>query len=667
MITKKEYGYFVPRRMASWWCTLEDILWPEKKIADKIRRRAEGFAKANIDTAINFGFHARFDFSNYFGQLHGYYANVCDELHRYGIKFMDHYSCNIVERPRNEEEYRKLHASHRHHILLHHDPAAAEYAQYAGTRFQDICEADVRDGSRGYSWNYQTELFCHNNPAFREMHSKYLKRLLSEVPVDGFQIDDMCDYGFLATCGCEYCRDRFRRDYGYEIPPFEDKGFWGDTSGGSYSWGNYENEAFRAWLQMKTDSTAEHVKMIKGLVDDKPLMTCCSSTGPMILNAVALDLEKMVGSLDLLMLENCGFSVDSVNWCRMDAEALQQKDIAEKMGHVPTIALSYTIFEKGGYLGWCLSRFWGVGNWSSTLTGRLADEPVNAMEIHEIIEPVYNWEKNNSDLDYMNGTDIAEVRLASNRLCRINGWRDDEGLEHWDRVSEWSEVLLEHNLGYRFVRSDELSDADLLNEENTPVILDGLGCVSDEQFMAIKKYLENGGKAWLKLPFGTHDGKGNKRSIPLSEELMSENYENLLFLGSESRTQALERFIEEGYIVPRIRQVSGDKRWTARLRLHPEGTVLHLLNRALEAVPHPELVSSEGGNKVLLDIKSSVTDNMPEFVLDFNGVGKPWESAAAASPEIGSDRRAVKIERLSGTEIKVKIDLAGIDIYAVVQ
>lgn len=25
----KECGYFVPRRAASWWCTLEDILWPE--------------------------------------------------------------------------------------------------------------------------------------------------------------------------------------------------------------------------------------------------------------------------------------------------------------------------------------------------------------------------------------------------------------------------------------------------------------------------------------------------------------------------------------------------------------------------------------------------------------------------------------------------------------
>src|SRR5579862_7930008 len=62
---------FIPNRMASWWCDIGDLLWPEKSVIDKIRRRADGFAKAGIDTAINFGFHNRFDFANYFGQLHG--------------------------------------------------------------------------------------------------------------------------------------------------------------------------------------------------------------------------------------------------------------------------------------------------------------------------------------------------------------------------------------------------------------------------------------------------------------------------------------------------------------------------------------------------------------------------------------------------------------------
>lgn len=84
---------FVPNRVTSWWSNIEDLQWPQKKIVDKIRSRAEAFAEAEIDTAINFGFHVRFDFADYLGQLHGYYANMCEELHIQDINFMDYYSC----------------------------------------------------------------------------------------------------------------------------------------------------------------------------------------------------------------------------------------------------------------------------------------------------------------------------------------------------------------------------------------------------------------------------------------------------------------------------------------------------------------------------------------------------------------------------------------------
>ena len=35
---------FIPNRAASWWCTIEDLQWPQKQITDKIKRRAEGFS-----------------------------------------------------------------------------------------------------------------------------------------------------------------------------------------------------------------------------------------------------------------------------------------------------------------------------------------------------------------------------------------------------------------------------------------------------------------------------------------------------------------------------------------------------------------------------------------------------------------------------------------------
>ncbi len=655
---------FVPIRAASWWCNIEDLLWGQKKIVDKIKRRAEAFANAKIDTAINYGFHIRFDFSNYFGHLNGYYANVCEELHQYDIKFMDHYSCNHVERPRGEVEFKKLHKGQRHHVLLFHDPVAAEYAQYEGHFFKDICEVDLRDGSRGYAKQYQMEAFCHNNPGFLDMHMKYLQRLMKEVPFDGIEVDDMCDYAGLTTCGCSYCRERFKKEYGQEIPVFGEKYFWGDTTKSMLQWGNYENPVFRDWIRMKIDSAADHVKMIKQVIGDKPLMSCCSSTGPIYLNSIALNLEKLAPHLDLFMLENVGTNINCVDWIKMDAEALQQKDIAQKRGNAPAMALSYTIYEKGGYLGWSLSRFWGVANWSSTHNQRLEEDPADAMETEAIISPYNNWELKNSNLNLMEGRDFVEVRLVSSSYCRDNGWRGADGKEQWDKVKAWSASLVKNNIGYRFVRSMELSDEVVLCRENTPLILDSLGCVSDSQFNALKTYLSKGKAAWLALPFGTHDEKGFKRSVPLSEELLKHKYKNLILIDSVAITDPLEKLIQKGIFHQVIRQISGDAGWAVRIRIHEDNPVIHFMNTALSAVPHPVLKDIPG-IPILNDIESKIKNNNLTYEINTGKI--PLSQLMIISPELGMETRDVDISDAKPGYSTLKVNLEGVKIYAVVQ
>jgi len=656
---------FIPNRVASWWCTLEDLLWPQKKIVDKIKRRAEGFANAKIDTAINFGFHIRFDYSNYFGQLHGYYANVCDELHMRGIQFMDHYSCNHVERPRGESEFRKLHRNHRHHVLLFHDPVAAENASYEGHFFKDICQVDLRDGNRGYAPQYQLEAFCHNNPAFLDMHTKYLQRLVREVPFDAFQIDDMCDYAGLTTCGCKYCRDRFKREYGLELPALDDISFWGDTKIKNVAaWGNYENPAFRNWINMRADSVADHLKIIKGIIKNKSLMTCCSSSGPMSLNAITLNLERMSPHLDVFMLENCGINVKSVSWVRADAEAMHQKDMAHKRGNAPAMACSYTIYEKGGYLGWGLSRFWGVANWSSTLNGRIEEDPEDMMEIEDIVGPLNNWEIKNSNLDYRNGSDLAEVRLVNSRYCRDNGWRGADGYEQWSKAAAWSEKLVRTNIGYRFVRCEELADADALCREHTPLILDGIGCVSDAQFQAVKTYLSKGGTAWLSLPFGTHDEKRCKREMPLSAELLKIKPKNLFLIESVISSDPLAKLIRDGSFKPVIKQLSGDERWAVRIRFHDGKAVFHFMNTALVAVPHPFL-KDYSNNPILKDIDSVSKDN--NLVYELNMTGIALSAMSVKSPELGDDVRNVGIRSTKQGSSTIHVTLDHVKIYAVAQ
>ncbi|MEX2594177.1 MAG: hypothetical protein WD426_15495 [Anditalea sp.] len=656
---------FSPNRAASWWCTIEDLQWSQKEIIDKIKRRAGGFAEAGIDTAINFGFHIRFDFSNYFGQLHGYYANVCEELHKYDIKFMDHYSCNHVERPRDEAEFKKLHRGQRHHVLLFHDPIAAQYAQYEGHRFHDICEVDLLDGRRGYAKQYQMETFCHNNPGFLDMHQKYLARLIKEVPFDGVEVDDMCTYAGLTTCGCTYCRERFKKDYGHEIPAFGDKSFWGDTSKPMLQWGNYENPVFRDWLRMKTDSIVDHVKMVKKTVGDRPLMSCCSSTGPVTLNAISLDLEKMAPHLDFFMLENVGTNVRSVDWIEKDAEAMHQKDIAAKRGNAPAIALSYTIYEQGAYFGWALSRFWGVSNWSSTLNQRLEEDPSDAMEMEDVISPFNKWEIKNSDLNYRDGNDLVEVRLVNSRYCRENGWKDEDGLEHWDRAKAWSEQLVKNNVGYRFLRSEELGDETALSKEKSPLILDGVGCVSAKQYGAIKKYLSKGGIAWLALPFGTHDDKGFKHKNPLSEELLKGKYKNLTIIDSAGRGIPLKKLISDSTFKPVVKQIGGDNRWAARIRTYKNDKwVIHFMNTAIVAVPH-STIKDNAAIPILKEMESRINDNKLEYEINTFGMDLP--NLSVLSPELGEKQRPVELSQTKPGYSSIRVNLENVKTYAVVQ
>ena len=653
---------FVPSRAASWWCTMEDLQWPQQHVVDRIKRRADGFAKAGIDTAINFGFGLRFDFSNYFAQVHGYFANVCEELHKHGIRFMDHYSCNEIERPRNGEEFRKMHQYQRHTVLLYHDPVMARYAQYEGYFFNDLCEVDLRDGSRGYAPQYQFETFCHNNPAFLDMHQKYLRRLLKEVPIDGIEVDDMCNYPGPATCGCKYCRERFKKEYGHDIPPFGEKSFWGDTSKEILEWGNYENPVFRDWLRMKIDAVADHLKMIKATIGEMPLMTCCSNTGPIILNILSLDLERLAPHLDFFMLENVGININNADWMEMDAEALLQKDIAAKKGNAPAMALSYTIYEPGAYFGWALSRFWGVANWSSTLNGRLIEDPADAMEMEDVISRSNSWERQHSQLFYRDGVDLAEVRLVYNRYCKENGWRNAGGKEHWDSVAAWSSQLLKNNVGYRFVRHEELEDATLLGAEKTPLVLDAVGCVSDKQFAAISRYLSRGGHVWLALPFGTHDEKGFARKSPLSDILQKRHYKNLVMVSPAVSGASLEELMRNGLFTPVLKQLKGDRRWAARIRLYKGKPAIHFMNTALQPEPHPT-IKDISGIPVMTKLGSKIQDN--ELQYQVNSAALALAALTVMSPELKDEKRIVQIEKAADAHLTLQVSLEGVNVYAV--
>jgi hypothetical protein len=338
------------------------------------------------------------------------------------------------------------------------------------------------------------------------------------------------------------------------------------------------------------------------------------------------------------------------------------------MGRAPAIALSYSSYDAGAYMGWSFARFWGVSNWASTLVGRLSYDPGDIKETHELMAPCNNWEDRYSPIDPANGEDIYEVRLVNNLLCRENGHKNEAGREHWAKVAAWSKAFIRTNVGYRFVRYTELADSERLMSEDTPLILDNCGVVSDEQYEAIKKFLENGGKVIMALPFGTKDAKGFPRSKPLSEELIKANYPGLTIIDNDLIDETrVKELIEKNIIVPRIRQVEGEATWAVRIRKHGDKLVMHILNRALEAIPHPDLTAAMSSGNILKDIKAVNKGEKVSYIVDISDLTDKWDNLCFMSPETGSVKREVTVEAIDNNKVKITINPKDIILYGIIQ
>jgi len=104
----------------------------------------------------------------------------------------------------------------------------SEGRRLRGYRFNDLRETLIGSGEPTYIDFYAGECLCHNNPNFMEMIRPICGASLMKS-ADGIHQDDMGFYGSFSTCGCQYCREKFHRQFGRELPPLSSRDFWGDT------------------------------------------------------------------------------------------------------------------------------------------------------------------------------------------------------------------------------------------------------------------------------------------------------------------------------------------------------------------------------------------------------------------------------------------------------
>ncbi len=418
-------------RMVSWWIYLDDIMgWPRPELEEKIRRRAELMARNNVNAAIIFGAHFRWDFMPFWGQLHDMLQFVAQELHRHNIRFFDHHSATLVRRFPSVDARRELGRVNNYQLAP--DPEIAAEWTFRGHRLNDWRMISTVDGKQPNP-GYVAEEFCISNPEFIECYCEYVRKLTSEVELDGLSCDDAFFYPRFYACACRYCLGNF----GHALPPASDLNFWG----------NWSNPLFREWIQMRYRQVAVFNRKVREVLPaHMDLTNCCSGSISSSSNETCCTYEEFCHSASVVELEMCGDSIQQDGSLRHLASQLHHLAVAEQFA-LPVFGLGYAYTVPGANHVWALNKFLGAGTWLSSQWSRLGlldRELAKLSEDAVLAEQIFTAEKTFSD--WFEGERMSDVAVLFSRDTRDNygGYMADYGHDY-NRACEW---LFEH--GYDF-------------------------------------------------------------------------------------------------------------------------------------------------------------------------------------------------------------------------
>lgn len=286
-----------PLRMACWWLSLSDLDYPNPETDAKIKRRAKEYAEANVSMVYLFGAHFRFDFIKRLDSLHGLIRAITDACHAYGMMVADHHSVNLIHRYHTEEEREFIMKNSGPHLPLCPSFEEAEDWSYAGHRLNDLRMIDVVTRKPLWHAQYQGEGFCHRNPEFVDMYIQYAKQLIADTGIDWLEADDSLYYMHYRGCACKYCRAELKRRTGADLPGANDTSFWG----------NYDNPAWRAWIDLRYEAAGDFMQKLREALPDRVrLMYCGSASAVGNRNAAGADVRQFLRGADYASIELSG-------------------------------------------------------------------------------------------------------------------------------------------------------------------------------------------------------------------------------------------------------------------------------------------------------------------------------------------------------------------------
>jgi len=201
------------------------------------------------------------------------------------------------------------------------------------------------------------------------------------------------------SCACPYCRAELKRRTGMDLPLIDDRSFWG----------NWENPAWNAWIDLRFDATGEFLAGLRKVLPENFMLTGCGSdSASSMVVGMASDARQFLRGCNYVNMEMNGntppykhdpITINRPLSFRLTSASHHQAAARERGVRAFNTGFAHTTVAANHC--WALSKILGADIWITTLKTRLG-LPWRILktiaEEQDIVGEAFGFEKSHPEL-----------------------------------------------------------------------------------------------------------------------------------------------------------------------------------------------------------------------------------------------------------------------------
>ncbi len=317
-----------------------------------LEKKILAFRTVGINHLITFSCtHFRWNFIDSFDKINRVLLRLCDIAHKHSMRVTEHHSSHLTFKPVDDQSLQYMkNVLKKRQCCIDNWPGLMENATgdpaINGSKLSSFRQIDGQTGKAVYTM-YNGCAMCFNNPNFVREYLQYLESIY-RCGVDGIMTDDVQYFG--ESCACGYCREKFRKFSGLDLPEAgEDWEKW---------FGNYHDLSFIRWLEFRADSLTEFHKNIKKHYESLNLRLLRPWYRSQALSHSLLNYYlETLPALDWVFQEACYSSIIRYSWVGYAIEQKHRVSVARQR-RIPSMLMFYPDRQDSMDFTWGLCRSW---------------------------------------------------------------------------------------------------------------------------------------------------------------------------------------------------------------------------------------------------------------------------------------------------------------------